>query len=37
MIRPIMKDPLFLSKKSAVATKADIGVGRNLLETLVAH
>ena len=37
MIRPIMKDPLFLSEKSAPATKADIGVGRDLLETLVAH
>ena len=34
MIRPIMHDPLFLAKKSAVATEADRQVITDLLDTL---
>ena len=37
MIRPIMKDPLFLARKAEPATAADIPVAQDLLETLVAH
>ncbi len=37
MIRPIMKDPVFLSQKSAPATADDITVAQDLLETLIAH
>ena len=34
MIRPIMHDPLFLAKKSVVATEADRQVITDLLDTL---
>ena len=39
MIRPIMKDPLFLSRKSTPAenTPEDLQVAADLLETLIAH
>ena len=37
MIKPIMKDPLFLSRKSAPATKADLSIGKDLLDTLISH
>lgn len=37
MIRPIMKDPVFLSQKSAPATAEDACVAQDLLETLIAH
>ena len=37
MIRPIMRDVVFLSKKSLPATKADIQVCRDLIDTLKAH
>ena len=37
MIRPIMRDVVFLSKKSLPATKADIQVCRDLMDTLKAH
>ena len=37
MIRELMHDPIFLSMKSEVATKDDIGVAEDLLETLTAH
>ena len=37
MIREIMKDQLFLSIKSAPATREDLSVAQDLLETLVAH
>ena len=36
MIRPIMHDPLFLAKKSVVATEADRQVITDLLDTLHA-
>ena len=37
MIQPIMKDPIFLAQKSAPATKEDLQVARDLLDTLIAH
>ena len=37
MVRPIMKDPLFLSRKSVEATAEDLEIARDLLETLAFH
>lgn len=37
MVRPIMRDVLFLGRKAAPATKADISVADDLLETLRAN
>ena len=37
MIQPIMKDPIFLAQKSVPATKADLQVAQDLLDTLTAH
>ncbi len=37
MIRPIVKDPIFLAQKSAAATVEDFGVAQDLLDTLEAH
>lgn len=37
MVRPIMKDPVFLSRKSIEATAGDAEIGRDLLETLEFH
>lgn len=37
MVRPIMKDPIFLSRKSEPATAADTPVARDLLDTLAFH
>ena len=37
MVRPIMKDPIFLSRKSVDATAADVEIGKDLLETLIFH
>ena len=37
MIRPIMKDPIFLAQKSVPATKEDLLVAQDLLDTLTAH
>lgn len=37
MIRPIMRDPIFLSQKSAPATIDDLSVAQDLLDTLKAH
>lgn len=37
MIKPIVKDMLFLSQKAERAVKADIAVGRDLLDTLQAN
>ena len=37
MVRPIIKDPLFLARKAEPATAADIPVAQDLLETLIAH
>ena len=37
MIKPIMKDPIFLAQKSAPATEADLFVAQDLRDTLEAH
>ena len=37
MIRPIVTDPLFLSRPSEPATQEDLDVARDLLDTLCAH
>lgn len=37
IIRAINHDPLFLSQKSEPATKADVAIGNDMLETLAAH
>ena len=37
MVRELIHDPLFLGRKSRAATKEDLAVGQDLLETLVAH
>lgn len=37
MIKPIMKDVLFLSRKSIPATKDDLAIGIDLQDTLEAH
>lgn len=37
MIRPIMRDPLFLSQKSEAASREDLAVLQDLLDTLKAN
>ena len=37
MIKELMHDPIFLSGKSEVATKDDLCVAQDLLDTLIAH
>ena len=37
MIKPIMKDPIFLSQKSAPAAVPDLPVAQDLRDTLAAH
>ena len=37
MVRELMHDPLFLGRKSWAATKEDLPIGQDLLETLMAH
>ncbi len=37
MIRELMHDPIFLAGNSEVATKEDLQVANDLLETLIAH
>ena len=37
MINELMHDPIFLSLKSEVATKEDLQVAEDLLDTLTAH
>ena len=37
MIKEIIHDPIFLGGKSETATKEDIQVARDLLDTLMAH
>ncbi len=37
MVKELMHDPIFLSLKSEVATKEDLQVAQNLLDTLIAH
>lgn len=37
MVREIMKDPLFLARKSVPATAEDAAIGQDLLDTLEAN
>lgn len=37
MVKELMHDPIFLAGKSEVATKEDLQVAQDLLDTLVAH
>ena len=37
MIKQLIHDPIFLSLKSEVATKEDLQVANDLLDTLIAH
>ncbi len=37
MERPIIKDPIFLARKSEPATPEDLSAAEDLLDTLVAH
>lgn len=37
MIREVMHDPIFIAGKSEVATKEDLQVAQDLLDTLMAH
>ena len=37
MIQPVMHDPVFLAQKSIPATKDDLCVAQDLLDTLAAH
>ena len=37
MVRELMHDPIFLAQKSTEATKDDLDIARDLLETLAAH
>ena len=37
MVKEIMRDPFFLAQKSAPATKDDLQVGQDLMDTLKAH
>ena len=37
MIRPIMKDPISLGRKSALATAEDVYLAQDLRDTLAAH
>ena len=37
MVKELMHDPIFLARKSEVATKEDLQVAQDLLDTLIAH
>ena len=37
MIKELMHDPIFLAEKSEIATKEDLPVAQDLLDTLMAH
>ena len=37
MIKEFVHDPIFLAGKSEVATKEDLQVAQDLLDTLIAH
>ena len=37
MVKELMHDPIFLARKSSVATKEDLQVAQDLLDTLTAH
>ena len=37
MVKELMHDPIFLAGKSEVATKEDLPIAQDLLDTLIAH
>ena len=37
MVRDLMHDPIFLAMKSEPATREDVKIAKDLLETLIAH
>lgn len=37
MVIHLMHDPIFLAGKSEVATKADLQIAQDLIDTLIAH
>ena len=37
MVKELMHDPIFLAGKSEIATKEDLRIAQDLLETLIAH
>ena len=37
MVKALIHDPIFLAGKSEVATKDDLQVAHDLLDTLIAH
>lgn len=37
MVKELIHDPLFLGRKSETATKADLQIAQDLLDTLTAH
>ena len=37
MVKELMHDPIFLAGKSEIATKEDLQVAKDLLDTLMAH
>ena len=37
MVKELMHDPIFLARKSAPATKEDLQIAQDLLDTLTAH
>lgn len=37
MVKDMIDDPIFLARKSEVATKEDFQVAQDLLDTLIAH
>ena len=37
MVRELVHDPIFLARKSAPATKEDLEIARDLMDTLLAH
>ena len=37
MVKELMHDPIFLAGKSEIATKEDLQVAQDLLDTLMAH
>ena len=37
MVKELMHDPIFLAGKSEIATKEDLPIAQNLLDTLMAH
>ena len=37
MIKELIHDPIFLAEKSEIATKEDLQVAQDLLDTLIAY